>query len=346
MPVAVPLIAAAATVGGAAIASSGARRQANAARDTATQNNALQQSIFNQQRADLAPWRASGTAALSEINRRLGLGGQASPVAPRVGGGQPLIGGGGVAPTVGGGGGGGYGTGGASYDQRDVALFAPGLSPQDDRSVMPRQMGDQQDVAQMAPGLMPDSPSVMPLATGSNVLSTDGSTGPQVLPGAQGPTLTGTAPAGGPNVLDPENRYGGFYASPGYQFRFDEGQRGINANRAASGSMQSGDTLRALTRYGQDYASNEYNTQMNQLFSVAGLGQTATGQGNALAGQYGAQVGQNNQNASNALQSSYGTQANAWGNALGNIGGNIAYNWPTGSTGGGQNPPQDTWGLF
>jgi hypothetical protein len=87
---------------------------------------------------------------------------------------------------------------------------------------------------------------------------------------------------------------------------------------------------------------------MNQLFSVAGLGQTATGQGNALAGQYGAQVGQNNQNASNALQSSYGTQANAWGNALGNIGGNIAYNWPTGSTGGtgGQNPPSDLWGLF
>jgi hypothetical protein len=54
----------------------------------------------------------------------------------------------------------------------------------------------------------------------------------------------------------------------------------------------------------------------------------------------------NNQNVSNALQSSYGTQANAWGNALGNIGGNLAYNWPTGGATGGQNPPSDLWGLF
>ena len=196
--------------------------------------------------------------------------------------------------------------------------------------------------------MMPDDPSVMPQATGTNVLSTDGGTGPQVLPGAQGPTLTGTAPAGtGTNALDPENRYGGFYASPGYQFRFDEGQRGINANRAASGSLQSGDAMRALTRYGQDYASNEFNTQLNQLFSVAGLGQTATGQGNALASQYGAQTSANNQNASNALQSSYGNQAAIWGNALQGVGGaGMDYFAGRGTPNGGQNPPVDTWGLF
>jgi len=194
---------------------------------------------------------------------------------------------------------------------------------------------------------------MVPQALGG-VLSYDGSTGPQVLPGQQGtanPTgvvsTTLSAAPGTPgvgNALDPENRYGGFYASPGYQFRFDEGQRGINANRAATGMMQSGDTLRALTRYGQDYASNEYNTQLNQLFSVAGLGQTATGQGNALAGQYGAQVGQNNQNVSNALQSSYGTQANAWGNALGNVAGTAAFaSMGRGAAG---SVPADLWGLF
>jgi hypothetical protein len=331
MPVAVPLIAGAVSIGGAAIASGGASRQASAAQSTAAQNNALQQTIFNQQRADLAPWRASGTAALAEINRRLGLGGAASAVAPRDGGGQPLIGGGagGVAPTVSGvgGGSGGYGVGGASNDQRDVALMAPTMA------------------------IAADKGGMAPQAT-VGVLSPDGSTGPQVLPGAQGPTMTGTAPTAptapmGPNALDPENRYGGFYASPGYQFRFDEGQRGINANRAASGMMQSGDTLRALTRYGQDYASNEYNTQLNQLFSVAGLGQAATGQGNALAGQYGAQVGANNQNASNALQSSYGAQANAWGNALQGVGGaGLDYFAGRGTPNGGQNPPSDLWGLF
>jgi len=306
MPVAVPLIAGATAIGGAAIASSGSRRQANAAQDVANQNNATQQNIFNQQRADLAPWRASGEAALVEINRRLGLGGTA-PATPRQGAG-PVMGGGGqtLTPTMGGGGG-GYGAGGASYDQRDVAQMAPAMA------------------------MAADKGGMVPQAMGG-VLSYDGATGPQVLPGQPGmanptgvapttlPPAPGTAPAG-VNALDPENRYGGFYASPGYQFRFDEGQRGVNANRAASGMMQSGDTLRALTRYGQDYASNEYNTQLNQLFSVAGLGQTATGQGNALAGQYGAQVGMNNQNASNALQSSYGTQAGLWGNALQDLGG-------------------------
>jgi hypothetical protein len=331
MPVAVPLIAGAVSVGGAAIASRGASRQASAAQNVANQNNQLQQNIFNQQRADLAPWRASGEAALTEINRRLGLGGASA--APRQGAG-PVMGGGGqpLTPTMGGGGG-GYGAGGASYDQRDTALMAPTMAMGTDKG-----------------GMVPQA-----LAGG---LATDGATGPQVLPGQQGTANpTGVAPTTLPpapgtpgvgNALDPENRYGGFYASPGYQFRFDEGQRGINANRAASGMMQSGDTLRALTRYGQDYASNEYNTQLNQLFSVAGLGQTATGQGNALAGQYGAQVGMNNQNASNALQSSYGTQANAWGNALGNIGGNLAYNWPmSGSNKTGQGFGQKTMGgLF
>jgi hypothetical protein len=325
MPVAVPLIAGAVTLGGAAIASRGASRQADAAQNVATQNNDIQRGIYDQQRVDLAPWRASGTAALAEINRRLSLGGQ-TPVTPREGGGRPMIAGySGGGASVGGRAPGGVG--GYMEDSRDV-----GMQPRN-------QMADNAMMANFPEGGMPQ-----------NVLSMDGFTGPQVLPGIAGTAPTTLPPAPGGNALDPENRYGGFYASPGYQFRFDEGQRGINANRAASGMMQSGDTLRALTRYGQDYASNEYNTQLNQLFSVAGLGQTATGQGNALAGQYGAQVGQNNQNASNALQSSYGTQANAWGNALGNIGGNIAYNWPTGgATGGatgGQSPPSDLWGLF
>ena len=195
----------AATLGGAAIASRGADRQATAATDTANQNNALQRDIFNQQRADLAPWRASGTAALAEINRRLGLGGQMGAVAPREGGGTPLIGGAGsgsgVAPTVAGAGGNGVGRGGTI---------------------------DQRDVAQMAPGLIPDDRSVTPQATGTNVLSTDGSTGPQVLPGAPGTTPTTLPPAGGANALDPENRYGGFYASPGYQFRYDQGLQAVD----------------------------------------------------------------------------------------------------------------------
>lgn len=78
-----------------------------------------------------------------------------------------------------------------------------------------------------------------------------------------------------------------FQKDPGYQFRMDEGRSAIEGSRAASGGLFSGATGKALQRYGQDYASNEYsnaynrfnndrNQRFNRLASVAGIGQTAT----------------------------------------------------------------------
>jgi hypothetical protein len=45
---------------------------------------------------------------------------------------------------------------------------------------------------------------------------------------------------------------------PGYQFRLAEGNKALQAQAAAKGILQSGGTLKALTRYGQDAASQEY----------------------------------------------------------------------------------------
>lgn len=302
------------TIGGAAIASNSANRQTQAATNTANQNNALQQQIFNTQRADLAPWRESGTRALAEINRRLGLTPATAPATPQT---TPVTPGNRTpSPRTG----------------NTLTRLQDRLDPQGIRMVQDEAPtspdGPVTPVGPTGPTTLPPTNPLAPGGVPKSLLAVDG-TGPQINPGngttmpaPPSGTMTGSTPA-----TDPEGRYDNFYASPGYQFRFDEGQRGINANRAASGMLQSGDTLRALTRYGQDYASNEYNTQLNQLMSVAGLGQTATGQGNALASNYANQVGMNNQNASNALQSSYGTQANAWGNALGQLGGYAAYRW-------------------
>ncbi len=45
---------------------------------------------------------------------------------------------------------------------------------------------------------------------------------------------------------------------PGYRFRLSEGEKSIDRNAGARGKRYSGQTLKALQRFGQDYASNEY----------------------------------------------------------------------------------------
>ena len=65
---------------------------------------------------------------------------------------------------------------------------------------------------------------------------------------------------------------------PGYQFRFGEGQRAIERRAAAGGQRFGGGTLAELSRYGQDYASQEYEKAYGRL---AGLQQQMYGMGQA-----------------------------------------------------------------
>jgi len=94
---------------------------------------------------------------------------------------------------------------------------------------------------------------------------------------------------------------------PGYQFRMDEGTKAINAAASARGNYNSGATLKALARYGQDYASNEYNNayqrQYNRLSGLAGIGNST----NSLMGQNG----QNYANQVSANQTGLGNAAAA-----------------------------------
>lgn len=71
---------------------------------------------------------------------------------------------------------------------------------------------------------------------------------------------------------------GQFYASPGYQFRLGEGQKALERSAAARGMLNSGATLKGITRYGQDYASNEFGNYVNTLGGLAGYGPVATNQ--------------------------------------------------------------------
>jgi hypothetical protein len=110
-----------------------------------------------------------------------------------------------------------------------------------------------------------------------------------------------------------------FQTDPGYNFRIGEGQRAIERGAAASGGLLSGGYGRRLTRYAQDYASNEYTNVYNRIANIAGLGQVSAGaSGNAdmMAGQ---QMGGAASNAGAARASGYIGQGNAWAGAANQI---------------------------
>lgn len=109
-----------------------------------------------------------------------------------------------------------------------------------------------------------------------------------------------------------------FQADPGYAFRQAEGQKAIDNSAAARGSSLSGATLKALTRFGQDTASAEYqnsynrwnndvSSRFNRISGVAGTGQQATQQ----IGAYGQST------ASNIAQGNMNTANNVAGNTIG-----------------------------
>lgn len=72
-------------------------------------------------------------------------------------------------------------------------------------------------------------------------------------------------------------------ASPGYQERFRMGQQALERSAASRGTILNAGTLKAEQRYGQDYASNEYNNLFNQDLSgrQQQFGEYQTNYGNA-----------------------------------------------------------------
>ena len=93
-----------------------------------------------------------------------------------------------------------------------------------------------------------------------------------------------------------------FQADPGYAFRLSEGQKALERSAAARGGLLSGATGKALTRFGQEMGSQEYQNAFNRyqaerqarlgpLQSLAGIGQTTAQQLGSTGQQYGQNVG-------------------------------------------------------
>ena len=109
---------------------------------------------------------------------------------------------------------------------------------------------------------------------------------------------------------------------PGYQFRLKEGMQGLERSAAARGGLLSGATLKGITRYGQDAASQEFTNAFNRyqaertgtlnpFQSLTGMGQTTSNALSALGSNYANQAGEAYMGAGNARASGYIGQANA-----------------------------------
>jgi len=131
-------------------------------------------------------------------------------------------------------------------------------------------------------------------------------------------------PAAGGQTTTDQDRYGGFYASPGYQFRLDEGGRAYDRSAAARGMLLSGAQVKAQERFGQGVAADEFSSYANRLAAIAGVGQVANQNVGNAAGQYG-------QNASNAMMNSGMARASGYlgtANAIGSVANNVMASIP------------------
>lgn len=129
-----------------------------------------------------------------------------------------------------------------------------------------------------------------------------------------------------------------FQADPGYQFRMQQGQQALERSAAAKGGLMNGGFAKALTDYGQNFASNEYqnaynrfnndqSNRFNRLASLAGVGQTANNAVGQAGQNFANNAGNNMMGAANAAGAAGIASANAYGGALSNLGSTAGNTW-------------------
>jgi hypothetical protein len=138
-----------------------------------------------------------------------------------------------------------------------------------------------------------------------------------------GPTMPGQTPE-----QAQQSAFDRFRNTPGYQFGLDTGRNQLQSSAAAHGGLYSGATMKALQRYGNDYADQQgYTPYMNRLASLANMGQTANTQNQQAGQNYANQAGYNLTNAGNARASAIQQSADAWGQAASGIGSLVGKYW-------------------
>jgi len=84
-------------------------------------------------------------------------------------------------------------------------------------------------------------------------------------------------------------------ATPGYQFRLNQGMQALERSAAARGNLLSGNTLAAAQEFGQGLASQEYQNRLNQLQRTVATQAPGINQQAGLLQGMGSQISQTGQ---------------------------------------------------
>ena len=95
---------------------------------------------------------------------------------------------------------------------------------------------------------------------------------------------------------------GEFTEDPGYQFRLQEGQKALERSAAARGGLLSGATGKGLVRYGQDFATQEYDNFLKRYYDSLAPLQQMSGVGVNTGQAQGRNIMQGASNITNAGQ--------------------------------------------
>lgn len=122
------------------------------------------------------------------------------------------------------------------------------------------------------------------------------------------------------NTLNADQRNALIKTDPGYQFRLTQGQNALQASQAAKGGLLSGGAMKEIMNDSQGVASDQYNSYVNQLFGLAGMGQqAATNMGNYAIGA-GSQIANYMQQGGMAAANNYANMGNVIGGGISQMG--------------------------
>ena len=205
---------------------------------------------------------------------------------------------GGSAAAAGGGGGGGQGGGNGQYQQYSDMLLQDIL-----HKYPPTNDGIRQAVAEIDRTFGPGVVELLEHPSRLDKLRLPGGRVVDTIMGAGGANPSWgwiTEGAGGGGGGGAAGGLGGMLGSgnvatdPSFQFRLQEGQKALERSAAAKGTLLTGGTAKALTRYAQDYASTEFGNIYNRLMGVANLGLNAANSAAATGSGYSNTIGANN----------------------------------------------------
>lgn len=123
--------------------------------------------------------------------------------------------------------------------------------------------------------------------------------------------------------------------TPGYQFQLQQGLQALLDSRSATGGVGGGNTLKALTQYGQGLAGSTYEQQINNLMGLTNLGESAAAGQGQLGAQVAQGIGSNITGAGNASAAGTIGATNAIGGGINNISSNYLLASLLGGGGGG-----------